>query len=155
MRTKAPRTAARIATASLAVAAAALALVGCSQNPGGGGSAGGAGQSGSQAAGQPCARTVQNDFVLPGEKPPGAKANFKVAMVRQSGVGDYFEQWGNGAASQIKSSGGQLDVYDARGDNAKQVAQFNDAITSKPDVIIVDHGLADSVNPKIDEAIGK
>ncbi|HEX4251986.1 MAG TPA: sugar ABC transporter substrate-binding protein [Pseudonocardia sp.] len=132
------------------LAVAALALVGCAQSPaGGGGSGGGA------AAGGPCERTVQNDFALPGEKPAAAKASFKVAMVRQSGVGDYFEQWGNGAATQIKAAGGQLDVYDARGDNAKQVAQFNDAITSKPDVIIVDHGLADSVNPKIDEAISK
>lgn len=134
-------------------AAAAIALVGCSQAPappasGGGGQAG-------QAAGQPCDRKVQNDFALPGEKPSAAKAAFKVAMVRQSGVGDYFEQWGNGAASQIKAAGGTIDVYDARGDNAKQVAQFNDAITAKPDVIIVDHGLADSVNPKIDEAISK
>jgi simple sugar transport system substrate-binding protein len=133
------------------LAVAALALVGCAQSPAGGGGAGG----GAAAAGGPCERTVQNDFALPGEKPAAAKANFKVAMVRQSGVGDYFEQWGNGAATQIKAAGGSIDVYDARGDNAKQVAQFNDAITSKPDVIIVDHGLADSVNPKIDEAISK
>jgi len=141
----------RAAGVLAALVAAALALVGCAQNPAGGGGGGG----GAAAAGGPCQRTVQNDFVLPGEKPPAAKANFKVAMVRQSGVGDYFEQWGNGAATQIKAAGGQLDVYDARGDNAKQVAQFNDAITAKPDVIIVDHGLADSVNPKIDEAISK
>jgi len=147
MRTKALRFAA-------VAAALATALVGCSQNPGGGGSAGG-GQSGAPAAGQPCERKVQNDFALPGEKPAAAKASFRVAMVRQSGVGDYFEQWGNGAAAQIKAAGGSLDVFDARGDNAKQVAQFNDAITAKPDVIIVDHGLADSVNPKIDEAISK
>jgi simple sugar transport system substrate-binding protein len=133
-------------------AAAAIALVGCSQAPEPQASGGGGG---SQAAGQPCDRKVQNDFALPGGKPSTAKAGFKVAMVRQSGVGDYFEQWGNGAASQIKAAGGTLDVYDARGDNAKQVAQFTDAINSKPDVIIVDHGLADSVNPKIDEAIGQ
>jgi simple sugar transport system substrate-binding protein len=132
------------------VAAAAIALVGCSQAPAPPASGGGG-----QAAGQPCDRKVQNDFALPGDKPSAAKAAFKVALVRQSGVGDYFEQWGNGAASQIKAAGGTVDVYDARGDNAKQVAQFTDAINSKPDVIIVDHGLADSVNPKIDDAIGK
>jgi len=151
MRTKALR----FAASRVAVAAGlAIALVGCSQNPGGGGSAAG-GASGAPAAGQPCERKVQNDFALPGEKPAAAKPSFRVAMVRQSGVGDYFEQWGNGAAAQIKAAGGSLDVFDARGDNAKQVAQFNDAITAKPDVIIVDHGLADSVNPKIDEAISK
>jgi simple sugar transport system substrate-binding protein len=147
------RTSIRVATAMLALAVAGLGLVGCAQSPGGG-SAGG-GQGGAQGAGQPCNRTVQNDFALPAAKPAGAKANPRVALVRQSGVGDYFEQWGNGLASQVKAAGGQLDVFDARGDNARQVAQFNDAISAKPDVIVVDHGLADSVNPKIDEAIGK
>ncbi|MBO0873109.1 MAG: substrate-binding domain-containing protein [Pseudonocardia sp.] len=130
-----------------AAAIASVALVGCSQNPGGG-------QSGAASA-QPCNRAVQNDFKPPDAKPAGFKNGFKVAMVRQSGIGDYFEQWGRGADAQVKAAGGQMDVYDARNDNAKQVAQFNDAIASKPDVIIVDHGLADSVNPKIDEAIGK
>ena len=148
MRSTAPRRAAtRAGVLSLALAAAALALVGCAQSPPAAGSAGGS------AAGQPCQRTVQNDFALPGEKPAGALAAPTVALVRQSGVGDYFEQWGNGAAGQIKAAGGQMTVFDARGDNAKQVAQFNDAIAAKPDVIIVDHGLADSVNPKIDQAI--
>ncbi|GAA5160147.1 substrate-binding domain-containing protein [Pseudonocardia eucalypti] len=137
---------------SLGAAAAALALValaGCAQQPSGGGQAGG------PAPGQPCDRTVQNDFKPPAEKPAGFKNGFTVALVRQSGVGDYFEQWGRGATAQIEAAGGKVTSYDARGDNAKQVAQFNDAIAAKPDVIIVDHGLADSVNPKIDEAIGK
>ncbi|GEL20118.1 sugar ABC transporter substrate-binding protein [Pseudonocardia asaccharolytica] len=129
-------------------AIAATALVGCAQNTG---DAGSGQQPG--AAGQPCDRTVANDVTLPTDKPSGPTDGFTVAMVRQSGVGDYFEQWGNGATKQIKAAGGQVDVYDARGDNARQVAQFNDAISARPDVIIVDHGLADSVNPKIDEAI--
>jgi simple sugar transport system substrate-binding protein len=133
-----------------AAAIASVALVGCSQNPSGSGG----GQSGA-ASDQPCKRTVQNDFKPPDAKPAGFKPGFKVAMVRQSGIGDYFEQWGRGADAQVKAAGGQMDVYDARNDNAKQVAQFNDAIASKPDVIIVDHGLADSVNPKIDEAVSK
>jgi simple sugar transport system substrate-binding protein len=135
----------------LGAAALAVGLTACSQNPGGGSGAGGQ----PSAAGQPCRRTVQNDFALPQAKPSGLTDGFKVAMVRQSGVGDYFEQWGRGATAQIKAAGGQVDVFDARGDNAKQVAQFNDAISAKPSVIILDHGLADSVNPKIDEAIGK
>lgn len=162
-------------------AAAALVLTGCSQNtsgsPSGPGSSASAGQSGSSASagqsassasgggsaassasgqqspGQPCDRTVQNDFTLPADKPGDLKSGFTVALVRQSGVGDYFEQWGNGATSQIKAAGGKVTTYDARGDNGKQVTMFDQAIDSKPDVIIVDHGLADSVNPKIDEAI--
>ena len=131
------------------VVIAAAALVACAQSP----TSGGTGQAG--PAGQPCNRAVQNDFKPPTERPAGFKDGFSVALVRQSGVGDYFEQWGRGATAQIRSAGGQVTAYDARGDNARQVSQFNDAISSQPDVIIVDHGLADSVNPKIDEAISK
>ena len=60
---------------------------------------------------------------------------------------------GPGRQAQIEAAGGKVTSYDARGDNARQVSLFNDAIAAKPKVIIVDHGLADSVNPKIDEAI--
>ncbi|WP_037075430.1 sugar ABC transporter substrate-binding protein [Pseudonocardia spinosispora] len=141
----------RMIGALVLASAMATLTVACSQNPSGGGG----GQPGGQAAGAPCERTVRNDFALPAEKPAGLKDGFRVALVRQSGVGDYFEQWGRGATAQIEAAGGKVDVFDARGDNAKQVSQFTDAITAKPSVIIVDHGLADSVNPKIDEAIGK
>lgn len=116
-------------------------------------SAGSSASKAPQAPGTNCERTVQNDFKLPTAKPTGFKSGFKVALVRQSGVGDYFEQWGSGATAQIKAAGGQVTSYDARGDNGKQVTMFDQAINSKPDVIIVDHGLADSVNPKIDQAI--
>jgi simple sugar transport system substrate-binding protein len=116
----------------------------------------GTGESGaseSSGSGGACDRTQNNDFTLPHSKPSDLKDGFTVSLVRQSGVGDYFEQWGNGATAQIKAAGGKVTTYDARGDNGKQVTQFDQAINSKPDVIIVDHGLADSVNPKIDQAI--
>jgi simple sugar transport system substrate-binding protein len=146
-----PRFARSIGTA--AVLALAV-LTGCAQEPAGGGGAGGGGQAG-PAPGAPCERTVQNDFAPPADKPAGFKDGFTVALVRQSGVGDYFEQWGRGGQAQIEAAGGKVTSFDARGDNARQVTQFNDAIAAKPNVIIVDHGLADSVNPKIDEAIGQ
>jgi simple sugar transport system substrate-binding protein len=138
---------------SAAVLALTL-LAGCAQAPApsAGGSAGG---SAGPAAGGPCSRTVQNDYAPPAEKPAGFQDGFTVALVRQSGVGDYFEQWGRGAQAQIEAAGGKVTSYDARGDNARQVSLFNDAIAAKPKVIIVDHGLADSVNPKIDEAINQ
>ncbi|MFE3203247.1 sugar ABC transporter substrate-binding protein [Embleya sp. NPDC059237] len=130
-------------------------LAACSQStddkkaePGASGAAGGAGNCATQ-------RTVDNARKLPEAKPAGLKGDFKVALVRQSGVGDYFEQWGDGATKQIKAAGGSVTVYDARGNNATQVSQLDQAINAKPDVIIVDHGLADSVNPKIDDAIAK
>jgi simple sugar transport system substrate-binding protein len=133
----------RFARSIGAAAVLALAvLTGCAQEPAGGGGAGG-GQAG-PAPGQPCERTVQNDFAPPADKPAGFKDGFTVALVRQSGVGDYFEQWGRGAQAQIEAAGGKVTSFDARGDNARQVTQFNDAIAAKPNVIIVDHGLADS-----------
>ncbi|MET3804166.1 simple sugar transport system substrate-binding protein [Nakamurella sp. UYEF19] len=92
-------------------------------------------------------------FTLPAAKPSGAKANLKIALVRQSGIGDYFEQWGSGAQAQLKAAGATVDVYDARNDNAKQATDFNSAIASKPDVIIVDHGLKDTIDPKVDQAL--
>ena len=128
-------------------------LAGCAQAPPPAASGGGAGGSAAAAPGGPCNRTVQNYFAPPAEKPAGFQDGFTVALVRQSGVGDYFEQWGRGAQAQIEAAGGKVTSYDARGDNARQVSLFNDAIAAKPKVIIVDHGLADSVNPKIDEAI--
>lgn len=142
------------------LAAAALGvsvLAGCSQNNDDKTDAASGGASGAGGGSSSCTtnRTVDNAFKLPAEKPAGLKSSFKVALVRQSGVGDYFEQWGNGATKQIRAAGGEVTVYDARGNNATQVSQFDEAINTKPDVIIVDHGLADSVNPKIDLAISK
>jgi simple sugar transport system substrate-binding protein len=92
-------------------------------------------------------------FSLPSEKPAGAKDKIKVALVRQSGIGDYFEQWGSGALAQLKAAGADVTTYDARNDNGKQATDFNNAIASKPDVIIVDHGLKDTIDPKVDAAI--
>ncbi|MFC4223963.1 substrate-binding domain-containing protein [Lysinibacter cavernae] len=101
----------------------------------------------------PTQAAASNDFTLPDAQPEGFKDGLKVALVRQSGIGDYFEQWGNGFTKQVEAAGGVVESYDARGDNSKQVTLFNDALLSKPDVIVVDHGLADSMNPKIDEAV--
>jgi len=92
-------------------------------------------------------------FTLPTTKPSGAKSALKVALVRQSGVGDYFEQWGSGATAQLEAAGATVQTFDARNNNDKQATDFNTAIASKPDVIIVDHGLKDTIDPKVDAAI--
>ena len=63
-----------------------------------------------------------------GKKPaPFSKGTVKVALVRQSGAGDYFEQWGNGAKAQAKALGIDLTVYDAQADNAKQATDLSSA----------------------------
>ncbi|MEJ7651559.1 MAG: substrate-binding domain-containing protein [Nakamurella sp.] len=108
---------------------------------------------GSSSAPSSSGSTGGASFTLPAEKPAGAKDKLKVALVRQSGIGDYFEQWGAGAQAQLKAAGATVDVFDARNDNAKQATDFDSAIASKPDVIIVDHGLKDTIDPKVDAAI--
>lgn len=126
----------------VALTASMMFLTGCSQG------------SPVASADEPVAAVVDSEFSLPDAAPAGFKAGLKVALVRQSGVGDYFEQWGSGFNKQVTAAGGEVALFDARGDNAEQVTQFSEAINSKPDVIVVDHGLADSLNPKIDEAVG-
>lgn len=125
---------------AVALVASAMVLTGCAQSE-------------PEAGAEVSTAAVAEDFVLPDEAPDGYKEGLKVALVRQSGVGDYFEQWGSGFEKQIDAAGGELSLFDARGDNSEQVTQFTDAMNSSPDVIVVDHGLADSLNPKIDAAI--
>lgn len=119
----------------------------------GGASSSDSSSSGGASSSAPSSSGGTASFTLPTEKPSGAKDGLKVALVRQSGIGDYFEQWGSGAQAQLKAAGAQVQVYDARNNNDKQATDFNTAIASKPDVIIVDHGLKDTIDPKVDEAI--
>ncbi len=91
-----------------------------------------------------------------GEKPaPFSKGDVKVALVRQSGAGDYFEQWGNGAKAQAKALGIDLTVYDAQADNAKQATDLSSAINSGAQAIVVDHGFPATIQPEIDQAVKK
>ncbi|SDY57882.1 substrate-binding domain-containing protein [Herbiconiux ginsengi] len=77
----------------------------------------------------------------------------KVALVRQSGAGDYFEAWGAGAQAQAKFANIELQVTDARNDNAKQASDLEQAIASKPDAIIIDHGQTDTLQPLVTKAV--
>ncbi len=86
---------------------------------------------------------------------PFSSGPVKVALVRQSGAGDYFQQWGSGANQQAKPIGLDMQVYDAQADNAKQATDMQAAIDSGVAGIIVDHGLADTMNPLIDKALAK
>jgi simple sugar transport system substrate-binding protein len=77
----------------------------------------------------------------------------KVALVRQSGAGDYFTSWGSGAAAQAKVANIDLTVTDARNDNAKQASDLEQAIASKPAAIIIDHGQTDTLEPLVRQAV--
>ncbi|MFB9318722.1 substrate-binding domain-containing protein [Cryptosporangium minutisporangium] len=76
-----------------------------------------------------------------------------VALVRQSGAGDYFEAWGQGAQKQAAAANIKLTVTDARNDNAKQASDLQQAIDSKPAAIIVDHGQTDTIAPLVKKAV--
>ena len=77
----------------------------------------------------------------------------KIALVRQLGSGDFFQQWLLGAKEQAKALNIDLRVSDARNNNDQQATDLQRAIDQKVDAIIVDHGLATTVNPLIDDAV--
>lgn len=76
-----------------------------------------------------------------------------IAIVQQSGQGDYFQQYLNGTRQQVEALGGELSVFDAQGDNATQASQLDQAISSSPDGIIVRHGFPDTLCPGVNKAI--
>ncbi|MCW8100077.1 substrate-binding domain-containing protein [Streptomyces tauricus] len=147
-RTRTPRSRTRthartgLPFAALSMASAsALLLAGCSQ---------------SSDASQKTADSAAPAATATGKKPaPFSEGKVKVALVRQSGAGDYFEQWGNGAKAQAKALGIDLTVYDAQADNAKQATDLSSAINSGAKTIIVDHGFPATIQPEIDKAVKK
>jgi len=125
------------AALATAVAVAALVVAGCGDNSGGGTS--------ETAAQAPTAEAAK----LPAKFQQGVK----IALVRQLGSGDFFQQWLLGAKEQAKALNIDLRVSDARNNNDQQATDLQRAIDAKVDAIIVDHGLASTVNPLIDDAV--
>lgn len=77
----------------------------------------------------------------------------QIAIVQNSGAGDYFQQWTNGAMQQAEAIGFEVQVYDAQADNAKQATDMETAIGSGVTGIIVDHGQTDTMCPLINDAL--
>ncbi|MFN8619558.1 MAG: substrate-binding domain-containing protein [Chloroflexota bacterium] len=84
----------------------------------------------------------------PFDQPP-----VKIALVRQLGSGDYFEQWLAGAQAQADALGIDLLVSDARGDNAAQATNLDTAINQGVKAIILDHGQTETLTPGIEAAL--
>jgi simple sugar transport system substrate-binding protein len=118
------------------LAAVLAVLAGCGDNTGGGSTS-------SKAA--PSAE--------PSKLPAKFQKGVKIALVRQLGSGDFFQQWLLGANQQAKALNIDLRVSDARNNNDQQATDLQRAIDQKPAAIIVDHGLAPTVNPLIDKAV--
>jgi simple sugar transport system substrate-binding protein len=76
-----------------------------------------------------------------------------IAVVQNSGAGDYFQQWTNGAKQQADAIGISYTWYDAQADNAKQATDMETAIGSGVDGIVVDHGQTDTMCPLINDAL--
>ncbi len=84
---------------------------------------------------------------------PFDQAGVKVAIVQNSGGGDYFQQYLNGTKLQAEALGIDLSVYDAQGDNATQATQLDQAIASGVSGIIVRHGFPDTLCPGVNKAL--
>jgi simple sugar transport system substrate-binding protein len=129
----------RRTTLLTAVTAAVLAVAACSQSDSG-------------SPNDDASPSTKATASAPLPSPFNAKP-VTVALVRQSGAGDYFEAWGQGADKQAKAANIKLTVTDARNDNAKQASDLQQAIDSKPAAIIVDHGQTDTIAPLVTKAV--
>ena len=87
------------------------------------------------------------------EKPaPFDAGPVKMALVQNSGAGDYFEQWTVGLRKQADAAGFEVQISDAKADPARQASDMKAAIESGVKGIIVDHGLAGTMCPLIRQA---
>lgn len=109
-------------------------------------------QSGSAAGGP---ETGSVDAATADAPAPFNGGGVKMAIVQQSGQGDYFQQYLNGTKQQAAALDVKLDVYDAQGDNAKQATMLDQAIASGVQGIVVRHGNADTLCPGVNDAIDK
>jgi simple sugar transport system substrate-binding protein len=87
------------------------------------------------------------------EKPaPFDASPVKIALIQNSGAGDYFEQWTVGLRKQAAAAGFEVQIYDAKANPGKQANDMKTAIESGVKGIIVDHGLAGTMCPLIRQA---
>lgn len=84
---------------------------------------------------------------------PFDQKGVKVAIVQNTGQGDYFQQYLNGTKKQAEALGIDLSVYDAQGDNATQANQVDQAIAAGVKGLIVRHGFPDTLCPGVNKAI--
>lgn len=134
----------RISTSLAAGVAGVLLLAGCSQ-----------GTTDEDTAPSAPAASDEGEVEEPTADAPAPfdQEGVKVAIVQQSGQGDYFQQYLNGTRQQAEALGIELSVFDAQGDNATQATQLDQAIASGVDGIIVRHGFPDTLCPGVNKAI--
>jgi len=99
------------------------------------------------------AASTETTMAVASAPAPFSEGPVKVAIVQNSGAGDYFQQWTNGAVQQGDAVGMELQLYDAQADNAKQATDMETAIGTDVVGIIVDHGQTDTMCPLINDAL--
>lgn len=109
-----------------------------------------AGTGSSSAANEPSAAVSSASAPMPA---PFDQGQVHVAIIQNTGQGDYFQQYLNGTKKQAEALGMKLDVYDAQGDNATQASQLDQAIASGAKGIIVRHGFPDTLCPGVNKAL--
>ncbi|MDO5672610.1 MAG: substrate-binding domain-containing protein [Actinomycetaceae bacterium] len=132
-----------IGTLVSAIAALAL-LAGCSQG------------TPEKPAAEPTTDEATTSSAATQEAPaPFDKGDVRIAIVQNTGQGDYFQQFLNGTRKQAEALNVKVDVYDAQGDNANQASQLDQAIASGVQGILVRHGFPDSLCPGVNKALDK
>jgi ABC-type sugar transport system, periplasmic component len=113
-----------------ALAALSLALTACS----GGASA----DAESAASGEAASGTA-------GDRPT-------IAVSARTTDSDFYTLWLNGVKSEAEKIGADIQIYDANGDDSKQILDLQSATATKPDAILVDHGL-EGITPAATDAL--
>jgi simple sugar transport system substrate-binding protein len=125
------------------IGVAALVLAGCTQA-----------ETDTAPADEEASSTAAETTEVTAEAPaPFNDGTVKIAIVENSGAGDYFQQFRNGAVQQAEAMGIDFEIYDAQADNAKQATDMETAIGSGVDGIIVRHGNTDTMCPLINQAL--
>jgi simple sugar transport system substrate-binding protein len=93
---------------------------------------------------------------LPPTAPPKLRnGDITIALVRELGSGDFFEQWALGAKQMASMLNVHLLYYDAEGNDALMATQFQQAMARHPNAIIVDHGQAATMDGLVNKAVSE
>lgn len=81
-----------------------------------------------------------------------ASGDVNIAVVRALNTGDVYQEWIAGVEDEAKRLGAKLTIYNADGDNAKQALQLQQAVSTKPDAILIGWGFGDSLQAGLEAA---
>jgi simple sugar transport system substrate-binding protein len=77
----------------------------------------------------------------------------RIALVRQLSQGDFFQAYLSGVEQMSAALNINLQVFDAKGDPSLQADLMEQAINTKPDGIILQHGLTENMAPLAQKAL--